>query len=352
MPDPADSNVPDWLADVQELERGRKGPAPVPAAADSLNWLDDLRLWYALEVPFDVELAPTPTSDASPVGPASTAAEIPDWLQSWLAPLNACLEAAPASAVPAAKPASPPKPLPAVPTLPSVYHAKPAPPEPPRSTPAPVATRIVPPEPPRPTPPPVAKLAPPPVAKLVPPPVAKLAPPPVAKLTPPPVAKLAPPAAPVVPAAVVAPPTPATTPPPAAPAPATAAQIAALGQKALDETGFDLATGQILDAVKFNKWKQQRASGAVAIGASDSNASVFEVFRKVRIAVERWIDDDANHDLIACAPVDQIKAAPFVSSLFRDHEKYGSEFKEKLMRHLELLVDNRSKYYRALAARG
>jgi hypothetical protein len=68
----------------------------------------------------------------------------------------------------------------------------------------------------------------------------------------------------------------------------------------------------------------------------------------LRLAVERWVDDDQNRSLIMTAPVDKIQANPEVLALLREHADAGTEMHEKLLHHLEFMVENRRQYYRAI----
>jgi hypothetical protein len=147
-------------------------------------------------------------------------------------------------------------------------------------------------------------------------------------------------AAPIVPAkAVIAPP---LEPKPSA---KSAAEIMR------DITGFDADTGQILDAKKFQVWKQQQARTSAANQPAVSNASFLEVFRQARTSVEAWVDDDKNRLRVLHADLAEIKNNPDVRTIVAHCANFGKEMQEKLFRHLEFVVENRRKYYAALAAR-
>jgi hypothetical protein len=124
-----------------------------------------------------------------------------------------------------------------------------------------------------------------------------------------------------------------------------------LVQKMLQASGFDLETGQILDPAKFAKWKQQQAQMRSASEPAVSNASLFEVFRKGRIAVETWVDDDKNRQCILQAGAEEIKSSPEVQAILQPFANYGKELQEKLLRHLQFMVENRRKYYNAMTGR-
>ncbi|HMF16967.1 MAG TPA: hypothetical protein VKE98_07150, partial [Gemmataceae bacterium] len=126
--------------------------------------------------------------------------------------------------------------------------------------------------------------------------------------------------------------------------PATPVQV--LADKTLEETGFDLVTGRILDQEKFNQWKKQTAPTTETSQQFLSNASHFEVFRKARTAIENWVDDDSNKLRILNADIQEIIRSAAIQAIFRDFAGFG--FRQKLEKHLAFLVDNRRKYETAL----
>jgi hypothetical protein len=127
--------------------------------------------------------------------------------------------------------------------------------------------------------------------------------------------------------------------------PATA-PVQALADKTLEETGFDLVTGRILDQEKFNQWKKQTAPATETSQQFLTNASQFEVFRKARTAIETWVDDDKNKLRILHADIQEIIRSPGIQEIFRDFAGFG--FRQKLEKHLAFLVENRRKYETAL----
>jgi hypothetical protein len=185
---------------------------------------------------------------------------------------------------------------------------------------------------------------------------------PVAKVVPPAAAR-PPQAIPVAPVAhAVAPPpmaipvtSPATTPahaqPPAA-APAKSksrplpAPSDALAEKAVRETGFDPRTGQICDPVQFQKWKHDQAT-VTATAESTTNASLMDGFRKGRLAVEQWVDEEHNHALVLHGSREEIQRNPEVVHILGEFTGYGPVMKEKLLSHLAFMVENHRKYFAA-----
>jgi hypothetical protein len=116
-----------------------------------------------------------------------------------------------------------------------------------------------------------------------------------------------------------------------------------LAEKTIKETGFDLKTGQIVDAERFRQWQKAQHSQRTLV----SNQSLFEVFRKARTAVENWVDDDSRRSLVLAGDLAVIKRDPSLTAIFRQFQGYGSSMQEKLTQHLEFMVQNRRKYYAA-----
>jgi len=114
--------------------------------------------------------------------------------------------------------------------------------------------------------------------------------------------------------------------------------------KPVSETGFDPQTGRILDPEKFKKWQQQRPAG---LQSGVTNGSMLEAFRKARIMLETWIDDDKNRLRITHGDVQEIKEHKEIQAILGRFSQYGSTMTAKLERHVEFLVENRRKYYRA-----
>jgi len=114
--------------------------------------------------------------------------------------------------------------------------------------------------------------------------------------------------------------------------------------KPVSETGFDPQTGRIFDPEKFTKWQQQRPAG---VQSGVTNGSMLEAFRKARIMLETWIDDGQNRLRITHADVQEIKLHKEIQEILGRFSQYGSTMTAKLERHVEFLVENRRKYYRA-----
>jgi hypothetical protein len=123
-----------------------------------------------------------------------------------------------------------------------------------------------------------------------------------------------------------------------------------LVEKTIRESGFDPRTGRIVDPDKFRQWKKSERSAGAQPGVT--NASTFEVFRKARTAIEQWVDDDGNRLRVLHGDLSEIKQQPGVRAIFNEYAGYGYEMLEKLTRHLDFLIQNRRKYYQAMAKAG
>ena len=298
------SPMPDWLTDVAAGQT--TGPVPSLEPTDEIpEWLEDMRLWVGLDLYTSAQDELTSSSTST--------GEVPDWLESWLTPQGPEQaqppQMAPAPPVgPTVHVSAPPTSAPAQPSVPpSVFVASPA-------TPAP------------------------PVAPSV------LAPPPIPGS--PVLAKTQVPAAAPAPSAT---PPPATIPSQPQTKPAAPKPVTPLVEKTLDASGFDLETGRILDQEKFRKWKQQLALSSAGQPAV-SNSSLFEMFRKARTAVEAWVDDEDNRACIMKTELEEIRRKPEIQVILHEYANYGQAMQEKLLRHLEFMVENRRKYYNAIAA--
>jgi hypothetical protein len=157
------------------------------------------------------------------------------------------------------------------------------------------------------------------------------------------------------------PPAPSPPPPPRHTAIATAAQptilkpapapraLTVLAEKAIQESGFDPRTGQIVNPARFEKWKQEKDRPCdVAHGAN--NGSLMEVFRKARIAIENWVDDDKHQVLILGGEPVEWERDPALVAVLEQGAKYGDAMLQRLKTHLAFMIDNRRKYHAARAA--
>jgi uncharacterized protein DUF4339 len=327
--------APDWLEDVAKTEKIGPLPEQLPLSKETPLWLEDMRLWFGLDIYAAAKTGQEPSTAAPQTG------GMPDWLEGWIAPeepkrprTEVTGKAPPA---PLSKDASTSQKLPTA-KLPVATPVVPvAKPVLPLAKPVlPLATPIVPTATPVPSPPPAtASLPTASLPQAVPYRMSqatfleKLASA-KGKTAEAPTAK--PPLAPVTAEKTKSGPVP----------------VELLAAKAIQETGFDLTTGQILDPEKFRKWQKSSPASQPAV----SNESLFEVFRKSRLAIENWVDEDCNRPLVMAGGLGAIKKNAQVLAILQKHPGYGAVLQDKLIQHLEFMVENRKKYYSARARQG
>jgi hypothetical protein len=324
--------LPDWLADVSEMER--KGPHPPLEPTEAIpDWLDDLRVWFGLDVYTAVKRASQKTAKAGGTSTPTQVAVLPSWVESWIVPEQ------PRAVDPAQILA--PRAAPAAPVVtPALAPAtrQPAPASPVVSPPAAIPVH-----------PPAAKPIHSPPAPRVPESLLPAAPPAIRR----PVAKPATSVVPQAPKTQIAAEVSEVSEISSARAEATPPVLESVdlvAETTLEETGFDLKTGKILDAERFAAWKQREARPASTGQPGVSNASFFEVFRKARNAIAAWVDEERNTAKVQNATMAVILADPEVQAILNDHAHYGKGMQEKLAQHLEFVVENRRRYFKAVGA--
>jgi hypothetical protein len=270
-----------------------------PPSSVSPEWIEDLRLWIDLDADTPPAKYGIDPADILPKAPSQETG-IPDWLADWRVP-----EPAPAPSAAPPEPAPPPPPV--VPVKPTAAAAplravpvKPAPEPPPHAVPVKSAAEA-------PAPAPAAPVSRP----------------------------LTPPAAP--------------------------SAVELLGKRMREENGFDPDTGQIIDPVKFRRWQQKKApipmagqpavSSAAVSGAGVINAGVIDAFRKGRIAIDAWLDDDKNRLKVMHGDLAEIRRQPAIGQILDECANFGKEIQDKLLRHLEFMLENRKKYLKATEGR-
>jgi hypothetical protein len=118
------------------------------------------------------------------------------------------------------------------------------------------------------------------------------------------------------------------------------------GENALQLTGFDPRTGQIVDPIRFLKWKQGNPASSSAAG-SPTNPPSREAFSQARIALANWVDRESHCSLILRGDAEEVLRDPEVIALLQGYAGYGPVFLEKLVHHLAFLVEKRRKFYSA-----
>ena len=75
-----------------------------------------------------------------------------------------------------------------------------------------------------------------------------------------------------------------------------------------------------------------------------------EVFRKARIAIENWIDDDTRSALVLGGDMAEIQRDPELAAILQASTQFGPEMLQKLQAHVIFKLDNRRKYHAPLEA--
>ena len=112
------------------------------------------------------------------------------------------------------------------------------------------------------------------------------------------------------------------------------------------DTGFDAATGRVIDPEKFKSWqKQQRAQKAQEVGGPPT---LQEAYVKARTELSAWLDLPRNRPLILAGDMNAIRQDPGMTRFMQTQQRYGPEMLHKLWAHLEYMVENRRRYFYAL----
>lgn len=88
------------------------------------------------------------------------------------------------------------------------------------------------------------------------------------------------------------------------------------------------------------------------LAVQEPNLSTNEIFRRASFALSQWTDQDENASFILAADTEAILTRPEVLQILVPFQNLPFELLERLMESLDFLVENRSRYYRALAERG
>lgn len=194
------------------------------------------------------------------------------------------------------------------------------------------------------------KLAPPPAAR----PLPAIVPIPVQPADiPPSLASSAPaPRPPDAPPTVPAPAQPAVgrvAPPAVSPSTRPAAPPSAPPAELAKTPGYDAETGQILDPIAYARWQKSESHRRQEELKKQTAMSVAEAFIEAQRALQAWVDADANKPLVGQGDMSRVKACPSVLALLARYEGYGSVMREKLLKRLDFLVENRKKFFQAFS---
>jgi hypothetical protein len=76
-----------------------------------------------------------------------------------------------------------------------------------------------------------------------------------------------------------------------------------------------------------------------------------EVFQRAQAILQKWADMELNRPLILSGDLEAVRKDVVIKSLLEILSKNGSAVVDLYWKHLELILDNRKKYYLALAAK-
>lgn len=109
--------------------------------------------------------------------------------------------------------------------------------------------------------------------------------------------------------------------------------------------GYDPDTGLVSDPMAYARW--QKADAQRRQEESQRRLSVAEIFLDAQRAIQEWVDADRNNALVAYADIEVIQTCATVQEVLGRYEGYGPVLREKLLKRLAFLVDNRKKFFKA-----
>src|SRR5262249_13040164 len=113
------------------------------------------------------------------------------------------------------------------------------------------------------------------------------------------------------------------------------------------DTGFNPQTGQILDPEKFRKWQKEQAQKRAQ--ETSTQPAIVEVYFKARNDLSCWCDLEKNRQLILTGDMEAVRHEPSIRGFMHAHQRFGDVMLHKLWHHLEFMIENRRKYFFALA---
>ncbi len=144
---------------------------------------------------------------------------------------------------------------------------------------------------------------------------------------------------------------PATTGPPPSPSPPPFSPTFPAKTDAIpsgmSEDGLDPETGQVIDAARYEQWKKDQRHKARA--TNEPGVPLRVAFEQGRRAVENWVDGEVNGELVAKGDMEAIFNNTSLQECLNPYRSYGKEMLEKLVRHLQIIVENRNNFYRKSA---
>jgi hypothetical protein len=90
--------------------------------------------------------------------------------------------------------------------------------------------------------------------------------------------------------------------------------------------------------------QRQRREGV----AAPSTATLPEIFRRAKREIQDWVDQDQNRAVVVRGDREAMRRDDGLQDVLHRYQGYGPEVADKLLRHLEFVVENRRQYYAAL----
>lgn len=115
----------------------------------------------------------------------------------------------------------------------------------------------------------------------------------------------------------------------------------------LEPQGYNPETGQILDAVAYARWQKADAKRRQEELHRHPAMSVAQAFVEAQRALQEWVDADANKSLVETTDMNALRTCTSILTLLRRYEGYGPVMREKLLKRLDFLVENRRKFFKA-----
>jgi hypothetical protein len=76
-----------------------------------------------------------------------------------------------------------------------------------------------------------------------------------------------------------------------------------------------------------------------------TKASLLAVVHKVRTAIEKWVNDENNRELVQLLAPEEIVQIPEFADLFQDFANFGPATRKALLGYLASKVESRRKHY-------
>jgi hypothetical protein len=94
------------------------------------------------------------------------------------------------------------------------------------------------------------------------------------------------------------------------------------------------------------------ALSPAVLAVQEEGIPLNERYRRACSALGQWADKEENVDVILAGDTEAIVVDPEVLEILRPFQHHPIEILERLMEHLDFMVENRRSYYQALVERG